>query len=471
MSERWLLRGATVVTCDDELGDFHRADVLIEDGRIAEIVRRGPGGASAGPTFPDARILDLDGKIVMPGLIDTHRHTWQTPLRGLGADWTVMDYLAAVRVKLSPHFGPEDVLVANHAGALEALDAGITTLVDYSHCVATPEHADAALDGLEAAGGRAVFAYGYAAGPLPSSELPDHHARIRDAARLRRSRLASDDRLVRMAVALTEMQVPWEQSFEEIRSARELGVPITLHCSAWPVDESEVRRMDRDRLLGPDLLFVHCTFSSEDDLRAIRESGGSISATPETELQMGMGFPVVGRALRAGVRWSLGCDVVSSNGGDLFTAMRLALQAERGAENARVGMPQSLPLKAARMLRATTLDAAESIGLGRTIGSLRPGKDADLVILDASAPNMVPLNLAREAVVMQAHAGNVETVMVRGKPVKLAGALVGQDLATLRRRLVASRDALLERAGGAAALLGHVDRVQEHWDVGPSAAS
>jgi 5-methylthioadenosine/S-adenosylhomocysteine deaminase len=458
MSERWLLRGATVVTCDDELGDFPRADVLIDQGRVTAV--------APSLSVSDARVLKLEGKLVVPGLIDTHRHTWQTPLRALGADWTVMDYLAAVRVKLSPHFTPDDICIANRAGALEALDAGITTLVDFSHCINTPAHADAAIDGLEDARGRALFAYGYAAGPEPSSSLPDHHARIRDAERLRRSRLGSDDRLVRMGVALTEMQVPWEQTRDEIGAARTLGVPITLHCSAWPVNKSEVQLMAEERLLGPDLLFVHCTFSSEDDLRAIRESGGSISATPETELQMGMGFPVVGRAERAGVRWSLGCDVVSSNGGDMFTAMRLALQTERGAENARVGLPQSLPLRAARMLRATTIDAAESIGLGRTIGSLRPGKDADLVILDATAPNMIPLNRAREGVVMQAHAGNVETVMVRGEPVKLGGVLVGQDLRLVRKKLVASRDAILERAGGISALLARVDRVEEHWDMG-----
>ncbi len=450
-----------MVTCDRELGDLPRGDLLIEDGRIAAIA---PALAAEG-----ARVLELEGKIVMPGLIDTHRHTWQAPLRALGADWTVMDYLAAVRVKLSPHFTPEDIAVANHAGAIEALDAGITTLVDYSHAIMTPAHADAALDGLEAAGGRALFAYGYAPGPVTSDALPDHAARIRDAGRLRRTRLSTDDRLVRMGIALTEMQVPWEQSRDEIRSARDLGVPITLHCSAWPVEKSEVQLLLQEDLLGPDLLFVHCTFSSEDDLRAIRDSGGAISATPETELQMGMGFPVVGRALRAGVRWSLGADVVSSNGGDLFTAMRLAMQVERGAENARVGLPRSLPLKAARMLEATTIDAAESIGLGRVVGSLRPGKDADLIVIDATAPNMTPLNRAREGVVMQAHAGNVETVMVRGKPVKLGGALVGQDLDALRRRLIASRDAILARAGGADALLGQVDRVEEHWDMGNGA--
>ncbi|HVJ89144.1 MAG TPA: amidohydrolase family protein, partial [Labilithrix sp.] len=458
MTERWLLRGATVVTCDDELGDLPRADILIEGGKIREI------GTEL--SVSDARILALDDKLVMPGLIDTHRHTWQTPLRGLGADWTVMDYLAAVRVKLSPHFQPEDLRIANLAGALEALDAGITTLVDHSHCITTPEHADAALDGLEAARGRALFAYGFASGPTPSPELVDQHARIRDAGRLRRSRLSSEDRLVRMGVALTEMQVPWEQSRDEIRAARELGVPITLHCSAWPVDKSEVQLMANEGLLGPDILYVHCTFSSEDDLRAIRDSGGSISATPETELQMGMGFPVVGRALRANVRCSLGCDVVSSNGGDLFTAMRLAMQVERGAENARVGLPQSLPLKASRLLRMTTIDAAESMGLGDVTGSIRVGKDADLVVLSANAMNMTPLNRPRDAVVMQAHAGNVETVFVRGEPVKYNGVLLGQDLPEVRRRLIASRDAVLERAGGAAELLGGISKLGEHWDMG-----
>lgn len=461
MAERFLLRNATVVTCDDALGVLPSADVLVEDGRIAAV------GPDLGK--PDARALDLTGKIVLPGFVDTHRHTWQTPLRALGADWTVMDYLAAVRVKLAGHFTPEDVRVANHAGALEALSAGITTLVDYSHNVATPAHADAALDGLEAARGRAVFAYGLAAGSMPSASLPDHHARLRDAERLRRSRLASDDARIRMGIALTEMQVPWSQSRDEIHGARALGLPITLHCSAWPVDKSEVQLMDAEGLLGPDLLYVHCTFSSEEDLARIRDSGGAIAATPETELQMGMGFPVVGRAMRAGVRWSLGCDVVSSNGGDLFTAMRLALQAERGAENARVGLPQSLPLKAARMLRATTLDAAESIGLGHRIGSLRPGKDADLVVLDATALNMTPLAEPRDAIVMQAHAGNVETVMVQGELVKLDGVLVGQDVAALRRRLVASRDAVLARAGGVSALLAQTDRVTEHWDMGTAA--
>ncbi|RKH13548.1 hypothetical protein D7V97_05505 [Corallococcus sp. CA053C] len=459
MADRWLLRGAEVITCDPTQEDLPRGDVLVEDGVIVAM----------GPELrvSDCRVVDLRGKLLLPGLIDAHRHTWQTPLRALGADWTVMDYLAAVRVKLAPAFQPEDVHAANLAGALEALDAGITTLVDYSHCIESPEHADAALTAIDDSGIRALFAYGLAAGPLESTSLPTHASRLADARRLRTTRLTSDTGRIRMGIALTEMQVPWEQSRAEVLAARELGVPITAHCSAWPVSgPSEVQRLAAEGLLGPDLLFVHCTFSSDDDLQRIADSGGSIAVTPETELQMGMGFPVTGRALRAGVRTTLGCDVVSSNGGDLFTAMRLALQVERARAHERDGLSRVLALKAARMLSMVTLDAAEALGLGHITGSLRPGKEADLIVLAADALNLTPLNRPRDAVVLQAHAGNVESVMVRGRWAKFQGALVDVDVEAVRRRVVQARDAVLTRVGGPSALLGEREALAEHWELG-----
>ena len=459
MGDRWLLRGAEVITCDPAQEDLPRGDVLVEDGVIVAMAPELHAG--------DCRVVDLRGKLLLPGLIDAHRHTWQTPLRALGADWTVMDYLAAVRVKLAPAFQPEDVHAANLAGALEALDAGITTLVDYSHCIDSPGHADAALTALEDSGIRALFAYGLAAGPRESTALPTHASRLADAQRLRTTRLASDTGRIRMGIALTEMQVPWEQSRAEILSARELGVPLTAHCSAWPVSgPSEVQRMAAEGLLGPDVLFVHCTFSSDEDLKRIADSGGAIAVTPETELQMGMGFPVTGRALHAGVRTTLGCDVVSSNGGDLFTAMRLALQVERARAHERDGLSRVLALKAARMLSMVTLDAAEALGLGRVTGSLRPGKDADLIVLAGDALNLTPLNRPRDAVVLQAHAGNVESVMVRGRWAKFQGALVDVDVAAVRRRVVQARDAVLTRVGGPAALLGERGALAEHWEMG-----
>ncbi|NTX65891.1 amidohydrolase family protein [Myxococcus sp. CA051A] len=459
MAERWLLQGATVVTGDREHEDLPCGDILIEDGRITAMGRE--------LRVEGCRVLPLAGKLVMPGLIDTHRHTWQTPLRGLGGDWTVLDYLAAVRVKLSPAFRPEDVHAGTLAGALEALDAGITTLVDHAHCIASPAHADAALQGLQESGIQALFAYGYAAGSEPSPSLPTPEHRFADARRLREGPLSSDSGRVRLGIALTEMQIPWEQSRAEVRSARELGVPITLHCSAWPVTgPSEVEQLEREGLLGPDLLFVHCTFSGDDDLARIAGSGGSICATPESELQMGMGFPVIGRALRAGVRTTLGCDVVASNGGELFTAMRLALQSERGRANALAGLPRRLDLRAGQMLRMVTQDAADAIGLGAVTGSLRPGKQADLIVLAADALNMTPLGHPRDAVVLQAHAGNVESVMVRGELVKHQGRLIGTDVAAVRQKVLRARDAVLERVGGLSALLADHAKLEEHWDLG-----
>ncbi len=450
--ERLLLRGGRVLTIDPELGDLSEADILIEDGRV--------GAIGHNLQVPDARVVELAGKLVMPGMLDTHRHTWQTPLRGLGADWTVLDYLAAVRVKLGPVFTPDDVYWSNYTGALEALDAGVTTLVDYAHCTASPDHADAAQRGLDDAGVRALFCYGFA-----SSQAP-HEQRLAQLRSLARSPRPRSGR-VRLGCALSEMQIPWEQTLAEIRCARELGLPITFHSTAWPVPgDNEIVRLSEAGLLGPDMLLVHCTHASDEDFRRIADSGASVCATPETELQMGMGFPALGRARRQGVRTTLGCDVVCSNNGDPFTMMRLALQTERGLANARVGLPVRLELSADRMLAMTTCDAAAAIGMSRDVGSLARGKCADLVVLSTSTPNMMPLPRTHGALVTQVHAANVEAVMVQGRFVKRAGQLTGIDTDRLQRALASLQESLLARIGGASELLAAREELLRHWNIG-----
>ena len=450
MNERLLLCGGTLL-------GRGRADVLIERGLIRSIA----------PSLDHAQAerVDVSGKLLIPGLIDTHRHTWQTLLRGLGCDWTVLDYLAAVRVKLAPAFSADDVYLSNYAGALEALDCGITTLVDFAHCINSPEHADAAWSGLQHAGVRALFAYGFASNDPPEGgRFGTHAARIAHA---RQWCTARDSELLRVGLALSEMQIPWADTCAEIRCARELGMPITFHCASWPVPGmSQVERLSIDGLLGPDMLLVHCTHCSDDDLRRIADSGASISATPETELQMGMGFPIIGRALRYGIRTSLGCDVVSSNNGDPFAMMRLALQAERGLANARAGLPMRLELPAARMLPMVTSDAAASIGLSASVGSLREGMQADIAMLSMNALNLSPMPVHDAALITQAHAGNVEDVLVRGRFVKRHGKLVDVDLPALQQKLSARRDAFLERVGGSDHLLSELPMLLGHWNIG-----
>ena len=179
-TERTWIRGGYVLSMDEELGDLPIGDVLVEGDRIVAV--------SEHLEVDDARVIDAQGHIVLPGFVDTHRHTWQTQMRGICADWTLNDYFLGIRLAISPAYSPEDVYVGNYVGALEALNAGVTTIVDFSHCNNSPEHADAAVEGLRTAGIRALHCYGFFAS-APDPRFPDHVARRADFVRLTPPRL------------------------------------------------------------------------------------------------------------------------------------------------------------------------------------------------------------------------------------------------------------------------------------------
>ena len=300
----------------------------------------------------------MSGHVVMPGFVDTHRHTWQTPFRGVCADWTLEDYFRGIRTTISPNCSADDVYAGNHLGALEALDAGVTTILDFSHCNNTPEHADAALQGLRDAGIRALFAYGYYPAPSPEPGFADHDERLADARRIRERELPADDGLVTMGLALTEVGLlPFEQTIAEVRSAGELGVPTVLHtgCSWGSAITEGIPELDHHGLLGAEQVHVHCNTLDDRDFRRLADNGCKVSSSPETEIQMGMGHPVIRRALEHGMRPSLSCDVMSSNSGDMFSQMRIGLQFERCMRNdtfnARNLMPDTLDLTVRDALR------------------------------------------------------------------------------------------------------------------------
>ncbi len=427
MSDRVLLRGGYVLSMDESLGELPEGDVLIEDGAIAAV--------EAHADVHDAEVVDVRGHVVMPGFIDTHRHTWQTPFRGVCADWTLEDYFRGIRMSISPHCSAEDVYAGNYVGALEALEAGVTTILDFSHCNNTPAHADAALQGLRDAGIRAMFAYGYYPAPTAEPTFSEHEQRLADARRIRAEELSSDDALVTMGVALTEVGLlPFEQTIAEARSARELGVPSVLHtgCS-WgsPVTEG-IHELDHHRLLSADQVHVHCNTLDERDLRRLAENDCKVSSSPETEIQMGMGHPVIRRALELGMRPSLSCDVMSSNSGDMFSQMRIGLQFERCMRNdifnARNRMPDALDLTVRDALRWGTANGAHAMGLEHRVGSLTPGKQADVIVIGGRRLNMTPMADPVGCLVAQANAANVRHVLVAGRFVKRDGELVGVDL-------------------------------------------
>jgi cytosine/adenosine deaminase-related metal-dependent hydrolase len=445
MGTRLLLRGAHVVTMDPDLGELSRGDVLIDGERIEAVGER--------IDATGAELLDVTGHVVLPGFVDTHRHTWQTPFRGLCADWTLTDYSVGVRLRISPLCSPADIYAGNHLGALEALDAGVTTILDFSHSMNTREHGPAALGGLRDAGIRAILAYGYFGAPTSELGFASVEERIGDARRLRADELSDDSGLVTMGIALSECGlVPFEQTIAEVDSARELGVPIVMHTGCnWGSSITEgIAELDHHGLLGPDQVHVHCNTLDDRDLGRLASAGCKVSASPETELQMGMGHPVIGRALELGMRPSLSCDIVSASSGDMFAQMRIGLQFERCMRNdlfnARNRMPDRLTPTVRDALRWATANGAHAAGLESRIGSLTPGKQADVVVVGGPALNLSPMADPVGCMVSQANCTNVRHVLVAGRFAKRDGELVGVDVQRARALAEETRDRVMAAA-------------------------
>ncbi|MGC9541252.1 amidohydrolase family protein [Streptomyces sp. UG1] len=441
MPHRILLRGGHVLSMDPDIGDLPQGDVLIEDGRIAAV--RPEIGA-------DADVLDMTGRIVIPGFVDTHRHTWEAPIRNVAPDATLDDYFVDILDTFAPLYTPEDVYAANLAGSLECLNAGITTLVDWSHINNTPAHPDAAIQGLKESGIRAQYAYGSA-----NTSLADYWFESKiampgdDVRRIRDSYFASDDGLLTMALATRGPGFCVNDVVTaEWALARELDLPITVHVAMGRLAGrfGMVKQLGDMGLLGPDTTYIHCCYLHEDEWQMVADSGGTVSIAPQVELQMGHGWPPVMQAVEHGLRPSLSIDVVTTVPGDMFTQIRAAFGAERARVNAdcwKANMPvPDTMLTARQLLEMATLNGAHVAGLEGRTGSLTPGKRADVVAVDATALNVAPVHDAAAAVTLSADVSNVETVIVDGVIHKRDGRLVA-DVDRARRLVQESRDRLL----------------------------
>jgi 5-methylthioadenosine/S-adenosylhomocysteine deaminase len=449
MSNRMLLRGGYVISMDAQVGDLERGDVLVEDGRIADVR----------PTIDaDAEVIDAAGRIIIPGFVDTHRHTWEAAIRGCAPNATLDDYFAEILDTFAPLYRPEDVYASNLAGSLECLNAGITTLVDWSHINNTPDHPDAAVTALKETGIRAQYAYGSANTSIQkywfdSTEVIPGD----DVRRIRDTYFSSDDGLLTMALATRGpgfcrdevVRAEWEM-------ARELGIPITVHVAMarYAGRYAMVEQLDRLGLLGADTTYIHCCYFSDHEWQRVQETGGKISIAPQIELQMGHGWPPVNKAMQFGLRPSLSIDVVTTAPGDLFTQIRAAFGAERARVNA-VCWEQNLPvpetmLTARQMLEMATVNGAYVAGVEDRTGSLTPGKRADIVVIDARALNVAPVIDPVAAVTLSADVSNVETVIVDGVVRKRDGKLLG-DADRARSLVEASRDHLLDAVAKAKA--------------------
>jgi 5-methylthioadenosine/S-adenosylhomocysteine deaminase len=421
-----VFRNATVLTMDEGHHVVHGGDVLVSGERIAEL-----GHALA---VPDGTAeIDAAGGIVMPGMIDTHRHMWQSAMRGYGADWTLSQYFVWYYLQWGKKFRPADVYAGNLISAIEAIDAGVTTTVDWSHGLQTVEHADAAVDALEEVPGRFVLAYGnIQQGPWEWSASPE----FRDFVS-RRFTSGNDMLGLQMAFDITGGEEFPERAAFEV--ARELGLPVTTHAGVWGVTTDEgIRKMHEGGFMGPSNIYVHAASLSADSYNRIAATGGAASLSTESEQSAGQGYPPTWKLRQHGIPVSLSMDTSVWWSGDLFSAMRATLSADRAREHLEAhGKNETVThhhLRAEQVVSWATRGGASALGLDRVTGSLEPGKKADIVLIkNDDSPVMVPLVHPYGHVVFQAQRGDVHTVVVNGRVVKHDHKLIGTDMAKARR--------------------------------------
>ncbi|MFG1607839.1 amidohydrolase family protein [Actinoplanes sp. NPDC049265] len=442
VQHRTLLKGGHVLTMDPRLGELAGGDVLIEDGLITAV------GAALDVT--DAEIVDVTGHVVLPGLIDTHRHTWQTQARAICADWTLTDYFFGLRLAISPAYTPADVHLGNQLGALEALDAGVTTILDFSHCNNSPDHSDAAVRGLLDAGIRATFGYGFFdSSPTAPSHFPDHASRIADFERIAGNHFGSGG-LLRPGVALTELgMVPFSRTRAEIEAARRHDALIATHMACVWSMPSGFDELESAGLLGPDLVHIHCNALTDGQWAAVARSGGKVSISVETELNMGMGRPVFAQCERYGIKPTLSCDVVSLNSGDLITQARIGLGFKRWADTEAVNRagqdPRTVSTTSLQALEWLTVNGADALGLADQVGSLTPGRQADVIVVGGDGVAQHPRPDPAGTLLFQTRPTDVRHVLVQGRFVKRDGALIGHDMARLQADAEESSARVLRR--------------------------
>jgi 5-methylthioadenosine/S-adenosylhomocysteine deaminase len=442
-----LLKGGTVLSVDPSLGDLATGDVLIDGDTIA--------GVEAS-IDADAEVVDCTGRIVIPGFVDSHRHTWEAAIRNCAPNATLDDYFVDILDTFAPLYRAEDVYASNVAGSLECLNAGITTVVDWSHINNTPEHPDAAIQGLRETGIRAQYAYGSANTSLEkywffsAEAIPGD-----DVRRVRETYFSSDSGLLTMGLATRGPGFTQDQVVQaEWGLARELGIPITVHVGMGRLAGryAMVEQLDRLGLLGPDTTFIHCCYFSDHEWQRVKDTGGMISVAPQVELQMGHGWPPVNKARQFGLRPSLSIDVVTTVPGDMFTQIRAAFGAERARINALTwesGEPTPSTMLTARdMLTMATLDGAFVAGVEDRTGSLTPGKQADVVVIDSRAIGIAPVHDPVAAVTLSADVSNIEHVIVGGTFRKRDFRLLA-DLDAAVSRVQDSRDHLVAAAAKA----------------------
>ncbi|HSJ84782.1 MAG TPA: amidohydrolase family protein [Acidimicrobiia bacterium] len=431
---RKLIKGGTVISLDPAVGDFTIGDVLIDGDRIAAV---GPGLSVDG-----AEVVDASGMIVMPGFVDSHRHIWEGILRNIGTDVPLegrVSYISFVLRTLAPAFRPEDAYAGNLVSAVGAIDAGITTLLDWSHIQASPAHTDAVIQALNDSGLRAVFAYGFPWWGKWEERQPSWFVRAAT------EHFSSKDQMLTLALAAPGPEfTDFEVARDHWKLARETGARITAHVGVGTYgQDAKVQEMGEAGLLGPDTTYIHCTTLNDTEIQMIVDTGGTVSLASPVEMMMGHGMPPIQKFLDRGLKPSLSIDVETNVPNDMFTQMRSVIALQHALANDD-GKPA---ITMRDVLWYATMEGARANGLEDEVGSLTVGKAADLIMLRTDKINVTPINDPVAAVVAGMDTSNVDSVFIAGRAMKRGGKLLHVDWPAVRRMVTESRDYVVEKSG------------------------
>lgn len=435
----FVFRNATVITMDSA-GVIENADVLVIGKDIAAV---GPG-----LEVPEGTLeVDASGGIITPGYVDTHRHMWQTGLRGYGGDWALSQYFVFYYLNWGEVFRPEDIYAGNLLSALESVDTGVTTTLDWSHGLRNPEYGEAALQAFREIPGRFVLAYGnYLGAPWEWANSPE----FRDF--VTKNFNAPDDMLgLQLA-----FDVPGASDFPErgaFEAARELGVRVTTHAGVWgATTDTAITQMYDAGFMDDTVTYVHSASLNEQSYQKIAATGGTVSVATESEQSAGQGYPSTWAIRKHGIPASLSMDTSVWWSADFFSAMRATLSADRSRDHLEAhALGETIVanrLRAEDVLHMATMGGAKSLGLEDTIGSITPGKRADIVLIkNDESPAMTPILHPYAHVVYQAGTADIHTVVVNGRVVKYAGERIGLPLAPIRDKVAASVEYVRSKLG------------------------
>jgi 5-methylthioadenosine/S-adenosylhomocysteine deaminase len=437
---RTLFKGGTVVTMDANVPNLVAGDVLVEGDRIAAV--------EANIAAAGAEVIDAAGHIVLPGLIDAHHHCWLGVMRRLMPDVDdLFAYIDVVAEQLGAHYRPIDMYVSTRLTAIASLDAGITTIIDACHSSRSPEHTDAALESLDSAGIRALHMVGAPMDKKASAaHLPGDLQRLA-------SNWNTSDNLVRVGL-FGQLNLDWW------KVARRLNMPI---LSEFIGDLAKLGpQFAKPGILGPHNIFNHCTRVPEETWALFADAGVNITVNPRSDALFGFddeGFAYQ-KAIDHGLTPALGIDLDTAFGSDLFGEMHALFGQQRAAMRYRRFRGETdapAPISVDDVLRAATVNGARAAGLETSIGTLTPGKQADIIMLRTEGVAVFPVTNAIGTIVQAVERSDVDTVMVAGRLRKRGGRLIGVDIENLNAEAVASRDYLLEASGYRTHLFGTSD--------------